>query len=357
MPLLITGTCDRLIFGLRPEVRLRRQLSGLPSLRLVADASAVINEGTLQWLEQNPGVALLSPDGRPLAVALVNGTADGHALGRAEQTVSSGAVDYFNRKLRRRETLFGVSLDEVDPEAIHRELFDSVYKGVTDLVTKYVWPVPAYWLTRILAAARATPNMVTAVGIACMLLAAVLFARGEIALALLLAWLMTFLDTVDGKLARVTVQSSPTGNRLDHWTDIAHPPLWWACLGYGVVLHEGNMGLVQTAVLLLLGSYVAGRLVEVVFKLQLGFNQFIWEPFDAAFRLVVARRNIILLIVTVGFIAGALLESFLLAAGWSVASVVVQAVRLLQGWQRRPIHSFLSDEDGTALAVSRAPVR
>jgi phosphatidylglycerophosphate synthase len=357
MPLLVTGSCDRLIFGLEPGERLRRQLSALPSLRLVADASAVINEGTLQWLEQNPGVALLSQRGRPLAVALVNGTADGHALQQAERTVRSGALQYFNRKLRRRETLFGVSLDEVDSDTIHRELFDSVYKGVTDLVTKFVWPVPAYWLTRILAAARVTPNMVTGVGIACMLLAALLFARGELALALLLAWVMTFLDTVDGKLARVTVRSSPTGDRLDHWTDIAHPPLWWACLGYGVVLHEGNMVLVQIAVLLLLGSYVVGRLAEVVFKLQLGFNQFIWETFDATFRLVVARRNVILLIVTVGFVTGALLESFLFAAGWSVASALVQVVRLLQGWQRRPIQSFLSDDDGTALAVSRAPGR
>ena len=38
---------------------------------------------------------------------------------------------------------------------------------------------------------------------------------------------MTFLDTVDGKLARVTLRSSPFGNVYDHSIDLIHPPFWW----------------------------------------------------------------------------------------------------------------------------------
>ncbi|WP_205478449.1 CDP-alcohol phosphatidyltransferase family protein [Sphingomonas arenae] len=355
MPLLVTGHCDRLIFGLSPAERLRRQVAGMPGLRLVADASAVISEGTLQWLEQNPGIALVSTSGKRLAVAAVDGTPTRDLLDSAAKTVTADTFHYFNRKLRRREALFGVSLDEVDGDALHRTLFNSVYKGVTDLVTKFVWPAPAYWVTRLLAAARVTPNIVTAVGFLCMLLAAVLFARGQIALALVPAWVMTFLDTVDGKLARVTIRSSPIGNTLDHGMDIIHPPIWWLCLAYGVVLREGNTTMVQPAVVAMLGSYVAGRVVETVFKSQLGFNQFIWEPMDAWFRLIVARRNIILLIITVGLISGLLLESFLLAAAWSVSSALIQLVRLAQAWSRRPVRSFLSGDDDLTLAVSRAP--
>ena len=355
MPLLITGHCDRLIFGLRPAERLRRQVAGMPGLRLVADASAVISEGTLQWLEQNPGIALVSASGKRLAVAAKDGTPSGDLLDSAERTVTNGAFQYFNRKLRRRETVFGVSLAEADAKGLHRALFDSVYKGVTDLVTKYVWPAPAYWATRLLASARVSPNMVTGLGFVCMLLAAVLFARGQIALALVPAWLMTFLDTVDGKLARVTIRSSPVGNTLDHGMDMIHPPIWWLCLAYGVVLQEGHPDLVQPAVVLMLASYVVGRIVESVFKSRLGFNQFIWEPLDARFRLVVARRNIILLIITIGMIPGLLLESFLAAAGWSVASALVQLTRLAQAWGRQPVRSFLSGEEDLTLAVSRAP--
>src|SRR3546814_2416912 len=38
------------------------------------------------------------------------------------------------------------------------------------------------------------------------------------------AWIMTFLDTVDGKLARVTLASSRWGNAYDHGIDLIHPP-------------------------------------------------------------------------------------------------------------------------------------
>ena len=43
---------------------------------------------------------------------------------------------------------------------------------------------------------------------------------------------MTFLDTVDGKLARVTLTSSPFGNVLDHSLDLIHPPFWYWAWGH-----------------------------------------------------------------------------------------------------------------------------
>ncbi len=49
-----------------------------------------------------------------------------------------------------------------------------------------------------------------------------------------MGWLMTFLDTVDGKLARVTVTSSRLGDVLDHGLDIIHPPLWYIAWGVGL---------------------------------------------------------------------------------------------------------------------------
>src|SRR3546814_9511401 len=55
------------------------------------------------------------------------------------------------------------------------------------------------------------------------------FAAGQYAIGLVAAWLMTFLDTVDGKLARVTVTHTKFGNVFDHGIDLVHPPFWyWA---------------------------------------------------------------------------------------------------------------------------------
>ena len=56
--------------------------------------------------------------------------------------------------------------------------------------------------------------MVTCLGLLLTIVAGWLFFKGAIAVGLIAAWAMTFLDTVDGKLARVTVTSSRLGNGL-----------------------------------------------------------------------------------------------------------------------------------------------
>ena len=357
MPLVTVGECKQQVFGLQPVERLRRQVASLGSeCHIVADASAIVSEGTLQWLQHNPGIVLVSAGGRPIAVSQANGNEDVSYSGLPTdlRPVMSGSADYFNRKLRRREPVFGVSLAEAGIAEAERQLFDSVYKGVTDVVTKYVWPTPAFHVTRVLAAHRVSPNAVTCLGIVCMLAAAYLFASGDIEAGLAAAWLMTFLDTVDGKLARVTVRSSRLGDHLDHWTDVVHPPVWWACLASGLAPRHPEASFVFEATALLLGSYLVGRIAEVTFKKQLGFNQFIWRPFDATFRLVIARRNTILLLVTLGAVTGRLYEAWLAAAAWSLASTAAQCVRLVQGFLQRPITSYLCTEADT-MRVSLPP--
>ena len=50
--------------------------------------------------------------------------------------------------------------------------------------------------------------MVTSIGLVLVIAACYLFLNGHYLAGLLAGWIMTFLDTVDGKLARVTVQST-----------------------------------------------------------------------------------------------------------------------------------------------------
>jgi phosphatidylglycerophosphate synthase len=145
---------------------------------------------------------------------------------------------------------------------------------------------------------------------------------------------MTFLDTVDGKLARVTVTSSKLGNKLDHVTDMVHPPIWWVCLAIGIAEHAPAAA--QDLLLLcvvILAAYVVGRLIETLFKKTIGYNAYLWQPFDSHFRLIVARRNTILLIMTVGIIAGAAVEAYVVSAIWSVISGAIQILRYVQARQ------------------------
>jgi phosphatidylglycerophosphate synthase len=306
----------------------------------VAHASAVVDDAALSWLIENRGTIVGSASGMPLAVAVERGRLmDASALD-GKIVVPTG--EQFVRKLRRRVEVAVHSVADEPVRAVEKRLFANVYKGVTDLVTKYAWPWPAFHVTRAASRLGITPNMVTSVGLAMVFVAAWFFYRGELAAGLAAAWLMTFLDTVDGKLARVTVTSSPFGNLLDHGTDIIHPPIWWYCVAHGLgVVDPGQAGMIWPAFWVILGCYVIGRIVEIAFHRVFGFNQYIWRSFDSRFRLIVSRRNIILLIMTVGLVVGATTEAFLVCAAWSIVSTIIQLVRIGQAYASRPITSWL----------------
>ncbi len=336
----IVGTCPHRIFNLSPVERLRRQLEainrqrtnrGHPPLGLVARACAVFDDAAIAWLFEHQGEVLGTPDGRPLAVVMpIESLAEGRRLLEGGAEASRSGSRQFVRKLRRQVEMLAVSADELDLKSIERRLYRNVYKGVTDVVTKYVWPEPAFHVTRLCAALNVKPNTVTIAGMVMMLLAAWLFWRGQFVGGLAAAWSMTFLDTVDGKLARVTAQSSKIGNLLDHGTDMLHPPLWWWAVTIGAAkLSESRDMLLWYCFIVIVMSYVLSRLVEEGFKLRFGFNAFLWRPFDSRFRLIVSRRNILLLILTAGVLIDRLSEAWIAAAAWSVLSLLIQTVRLM----------------------------
>jgi phosphatidylglycerophosphate synthase len=350
--LQIVGRCETRLFGLRPAERLRRQVDDDQGNVVVADANAIFSDAAIAWLLENPRHLLTTVAGRPLAIAV---PAD--ELEQAKAAVTGDYRNYpaadarqigarFIRKLRRKSPLLARSLADDRPIRIERDLFDDAYKGVTDLVTKWIWPVPAFWVTRLAARVGLTPNLVTIVGIALNFVAAWFFYRSEFAAGVVAAWAMTFLDTVDGKLARVTITSSALGNLLDHITDVLHPPLWWVCLALGLAdAFPDRAALIWQSCWVILGTYVAGRMIEETFKAIIGFNAFLWRRFDSAFRLIVSRRNIILLIMTVGLVLNAPVEAFVAAAGWSVFSIIVQGVRFAQALmahRNRPLSPWLS---------------
>jgi hypothetical protein len=196
---------------------------------------------------------------------------------------------------------------------------------VTDFVTKYAWPPLAFRVVRACARAAISPNAVTLVSWALVIYATFAFARGAFLPGLAAAWAMTFLDTVDGKLARVTQDSSPFGHWLDHGLDIAHPPVWWGAWAAGIGLSLG-----APAALVVVGGYVAGRLLEGVFLLATGFETHSWRRLDSRFRLITARRNPNLVLLSACTLAGAPALGFRAVAWWTGLSLAFHAARLVQ---------------------------
>ncbi|MEM8845453.1 MAG: CDP-alcohol phosphatidyltransferase family protein, partial [Pseudomonadota bacterium] len=118
----------------------------------------------------------------------------------------------FDPRLLKYDLSHAVKITKESKVRLENYLYDKSYKGITDLVTKWLWPLPARGVVRICAANKIKPNLVTGFGWVLTIIAGISFYFGEFVLGLIAAWLMTFLDTVDGKLARVTLQSSKVGH-------------------------------------------------------------------------------------------------------------------------------------------------
>jgi phosphatidylglycerophosphate synthase len=240
-------------------------------------------------------------------------------------------------ELRKRERPFVMALDPNDPEPVERAAYDAAYKGVTDALTLYLWRRPAFYLTRWAAQARLTPNFVTLVGAVLCVLAFVLFWRGEYWWGVLSGFIFMVLDTVDGKLARVTGASSKWGEVFDHGIDLIHPPFWyWAWL-HGLIAYGRPLTPVYATMVLwaIIGGYVAQRIIEGLFIKRFdGMHIHVWKRIDSQFRLVTARRNPNMVILVGALLFGRPDTGLVLVAFWTIASLIFHAVRLAQANER-----------------------
>ena len=254
-------------------------------------------------------------------------------------------VPAYHPKLRKSDPPFLLAAQPERTIEIEARIFNASYKGITDLVTKWVWPRPAQAVTRVLAQAGVRPNLVTSLSWVLVVLATCLFWSGQFGLGLLAAWLMTFLDTVDGKLARVTLTSSRIGNVLDHGLDLIHPPFWYLAWALGLSVEALWLG---PAIMIVLIGYVLGRLIEGVFQLMFKMEIHSWRPIDSFFRTITARRNPNLILLTLGVLAGRPDWGLLLVAGWTLISLAFHLVRLAQAcvqqWRGLPLQQWQESE-------------
>jgi phosphatidylglycerophosphate synthase len=269
-------------------------------------------------------------------------------------------VPTYLKKLRKIDPPYLLPVTAENQRKLEQRLFSGSYKGVTDLVTKWLWPRPAQVVTRFCALRGITPNQVTTLSLILVIAAGFLFLNGHFALGLAAAWAMTFLDTVDGKLARVTVNSSTFGHLFDHIIDLVSPPLWYFAWGLGLDKWlPGHTLPLKTVFGLILSGYIAGRLSEVIFKHFLEPSGiFCWRPIDSYFRLITGRRNPNLILLTLGLIFLQPDMGLLAVTIWTLASSVFLLVRLIMGFITRmskgPLRSWFLDIDPDAKNPSLA---
>jgi phosphatidylglycerophosphate synthase len=349
------------LWGLTPQERIARiaDKSGLamagPQANgplLLIDSGFAFDPQWIRFMLARPE-SVLTVDGVP-AMAFT-------ATAEAAEEMTAGAVpqlsavraedhaDFYNQALRKREKPFLERLTPAAVPGIERESYYGAYKGVTDILTKYLWPEIALVLTRICARIGITPNMVTAVGALGCVLAAVAFWYGHYWLGMAVGFTFMVLDTVDGKLARCTITSSYWGNIFDHGIDLVHPLFWWWAWAEG--LSAWGLGLSHDDFIFVMGVMVAGyviqRVIEGIFIRRFKMHIHIWKKFDSQFRLITARRNPNMVILFVSLLFARPDIGLNAVAWWTVISCAVHFVRLAQAeWahrQGRPITSWLDE--------------
>ncbi len=373
--LVITGGTPGRLFGLDTARRTTRifaragvragSLAELPASPSENDtvvlvrADAVLDPALVEAILNRPGLILLSSDERapllahvPLAEAetarrvLEEGDVE---LARARgwrvappQRLGEAA---FQQKLRKREAPYAFVFRPEKRKEQEWRVFMGTYKGATDLVTKRLWPRPAFHVTRWLAEHTSiTPNMVTFLSFLLVLVAFGLFAAGEYGWGLLAAWLMTFLDTVDGKLARTTLTSSRFGDIFDHGIDLIHPPFWyWAwAVGLETAGHPLPPEWWWGSLIVIIVGYVVQRLMEGISIALLGMEIHIWRRFDTWFREITARRNPNLVLLTLFWLVGRPDWGLVAVAAWTLVSLLVHAVQLAQAFAEKRRHGKLT---------------
>jgi phosphatidylglycerophosphate synthase len=302
--------------------------------------------GTVLTLGGKPVLAHV-PEGRDAAAAAV-------AMNKGEfldgyESVNAENSELNNAQLRKRERPFVLALDPSNPIIVEKAAYDGAYKGVTDVLTLYLWRKPAFHLTRWAAEAGMTPNMVTAIGAAFCLLAFCLFWIGSYWPGVAAGFIFMVLDTVDGKLARCTGSSSKWGNVFDHGIDLIHPPFWWWAWIHGLEAYGTPLEPVYATMLLwaIVGGYVMQRVIEGIFMRRFGrMHIHVWQKIDSQFRLITARRNPNMVILVATLLFSHPDVGIELVALWTLLSLIFHAVRLTQATiahdRGEPITSWLA---------------
>ena len=137
-------------------------------------------------------------------------------------------------------------------------------------------------------------------------------------------------DSVDGKLARLTLNLSDRMGAVEHVSAVPALGLWLAAFGGWVSdwkLLTYSVPAVATWVLL--ACFALDKGVSGGFRRLTGREIFDYGRGDALFHPFAARRNILLLMMTVGVAADAAPSALTAMSAWMAATFLFHALRAL----------------------------
>jgi phosphatidylglycerophosphate synthase len=240
-------------------------------------------------------------------------------------TVDAAKEDDYIVSMRRhvRPVCFRVPLEH-DRRLAERIILDSAQKGTLDLPA-YVHAPIENAIISLLCKTRITPNQITVVGFIIGCSATVAFALGRIGPGIIAALVFGVVDGLDGKQSRVKIETTERG-KWEHHLDYLIENSWWAAIAFQL-WRSGQFPNVFFFFALLIGSHLLDEFAKRRVKIVKGRLLDDVSRFDRAFRLIAARRNVYVWILTCGFLLHAFPQSYAVICGWAAFSAAVHLVR------------------------------
>ena len=205
-----------------------------------------------------------------------------------------------------------------------RVILDAAQKGTLDIPAYVHAPIETA-IVALLCKTRITPNQVTIAGFVIGCGATAAFAFGRVGVGLLAALAFGIVDGLDGKLSRVKVETTERG-KWEHHLDYLIENSWWTA----IALHLWQSAQLRSAfyfLALLVGSHLLDEFVKRRAKMATGRLLDDVAPFDRAFRLIAARRNVYVWVLAGGLLLGAFPHSYAIICGWAAATAAVHLMR------------------------------
>ena len=239
--------------------------------------------------------------------------------------VDAAEEDDYIVSMRRRVRPFCFPAPaEQNRRLAERVILDSAQNGTLDLPAYIHGPIET-GIISLLCKTRITPNQITIGGFVIGCSATAAFVVGRVGLGILAALIFGIIDGLDGKQSRVKIETTEHG-KWEHHLDYLIENSWWLAIAFHL-WRSGQFPNVFYFLALLIASHLLTEFAKRRVKIARGRLLDDVAPFDRAFRLIAARRNVYVWILACGFLLGAFPQSYAIICGWAAISAAVHLAR------------------------------
>jgi phosphatidylglycerophosphate synthase len=244
---------------------------------------------------------------------------------REIDTVDAAKVDDYIVSMRRhvRPLCFSAARAQ-EHRLAERIILDAAQNGTLDWPAYIHAPIETAIIS-LLCKTRITPNQITIGGFVIGCSATAAFALGRVGLGVIAALIFGIVDGLDGKQARVKIETTERG-KWEHYLDYFIENSWWAAIAFQL-WRSGQFPNAFYFFALIVGSRLLHEFAKRPVTMAKGRLLDDVAPFDRAFRLIAARRNVYVWILACGFLLNAFPQSYAVICGWAVVSAAVHLMR------------------------------